>query len=41
MKKLVLIAALAVIIAIVVRILMQRSGGTVETPEVDVEIIET
>ncbi len=42
MKKLVLVAALAVIIAIVVRLMMQRSGGDAGVvSEADVQIIET
>ena len=41
MKKLVVIAAVAVLIAIVVRLVMQRSGATSEEPQVDVQIIET
>ena len=42
MKKLVLIAAVAVIIAIVVRLVIQRSGGdTGGVSEGDVQIIET
>jgi preprotein translocase subunit SecG len=41
MKKLVVIAAIAVLIAIIVKVVMQRSGGTVEVAEAEVEIIET
>ena len=42
MKKLVLVAAVAVIIAIVVRLMMQRSGGDAGVvSEADVQIIET
>ena len=41
MKKLVLIAAVAVLVAIVVRLVMQKSGGTGEPVTADVQIIET
>ena len=42
MKKLVLIAAIAVIVAIVVRLVIQRSGGDAGVvAEADVQIIET
>lgn len=41
MKKLVLVAAVAIIIAIVVRLLMQRSGATDEASAADVQVIET
>ena len=41
MKKLVVVAAIAIIVAIVIRLLMQRSGATEASPAADVQLIET